>query len=75
MWSSMSVDLGMERAALVEVGRVKTVHRMCGGGLARSPHLTEHVVLGFAGDNGELGPPVDIDVRCWTKEIKNLVIM
>ena len=31
MWSSMSVDLGMERAALVEVGRVKTVHRMCGG--------------------------------------------
>ena len=26
MWSSTSVDLGMERAALVEVGRVKTVH-------------------------------------------------
>ena len=44
------------------------------GGLARLPHLTEHVVLGLAGDNGELGPLVDVDVRCWTKESNNLVI-
>jgi hypothetical protein len=31
MWSSMSVDLGMERAALVGVDWVKMAHRMLVG--------------------------------------------
>lgn len=44
------------------------------GGLARLPHLTEHIVLRLAGDNGKIGPLIDIYVRYWTKESKNLVI-